>query len=74
MGCAYDAKKRNHSSAQLRREWPFLWLNIRAVCCRVLQEQVVLERKVREVAAQKLLVDLEQNMDFVLGLIVFLSW
>ncbi|SPO01670.1 uncharacterized protein DNG_04343 [Cephalotrichum gorgonifer] len=60
------------TAAQLQKEWPVLWLNIRALCCKSFQEQLVLERQVCETMAQKILVDMDRNMDMLLGLIAFL--
>ncbi|UNI22367.1 hypothetical protein JDV02_008263 [Purpureocillium takamizusanense] len=62
------------SAADVQREWPFLWLNIRASCCKPYARQQALELKVRETIAQKMLVDLERSLDLLLGLLTYLSW
>ncbi|KAL3956689.1 hypothetical protein ACCO45_009535 [Purpureocillium lilacinum] len=60
--------------ADVQRDWPFLWLNVRASCCKSYVEQRALELKVREAISQKMLVDLERSLDLLLGLITYLSW
>jgi hypothetical protein len=37
-------------------------------------QQRLLEVRIRETLAQKILVDLERNLDLLLGLIAYLAW
>ncbi|OQE43560.1 hypothetical protein PENCOP_c003G00796 [Penicillium coprophilum] len=60
--------------AQLQRERPLLWLCIWANGCKSVVQQRVIEVKIRENLARKVLVDLERNLDLLLGLIAYLSW
>ncbi|KAM5378079.1 hypothetical protein ACJZ2D_004537 [Fusarium nematophilum] len=60
--------------SQLQRERPFLWLNICTVCCKSTSEKKRLDREIREILARGILVDLERNLDLLLGLIVYLAW
>lgn len=62
------------SAAQLQRERPFLWLNVRATCCKSMSNQKALDAIIRETLARKLLIDLDRNMDLLQGLIAFLAW
>lgn len=63
-----------HSAAQLQRERPFLWLNIRATCCKSMSDQRALDATIRETLARTLLIDLDRNMDLLQGLVAFLAW
>ncbi|KAJ5822783.1 hypothetical protein N7447_005123 [Penicillium robsamsonii] len=59
---------------QLQRERPLLWLSIWANGCKSVVQQRAIEVRIRETLAQKVLVDLERNLDLLLGLIAYLSW
>ncbi|KAK2038051.1 hypothetical protein LZ31DRAFT_559916 [Colletotrichum somersetense] len=58
----------------LRVERPFLWLCIMTVASRVTSQQLALGRRVRQVMSQKVLVENERSMDYLLGLLVLLGW
>ncbi|KAK2059580.1 hypothetical protein LY76DRAFT_511846 [Colletotrichum caudatum] len=58
----------------LRVERPFLWLCIMTVASRVTGQQLALGRRVRQVMSQKVLVENERSMDYLLGLLVLLGW
>ncbi|RYP60922.1 hypothetical protein DL771_010331 [Monosporascus sp. 5C6A] len=58
----------------LQRERPFLWLNIRALTCKSLAQQSALSNRIREIIAQKVLVESERTIDLLLGLLGFLAW
>ncbi|KAF7562249.1 hypothetical protein G7046_g1896 [Stylonectria norvegica] len=61
--------------AHLKRERPFLWLNIRALCCKSTSEKKRLDRQIRSILGQRLLVDLDRNnIDLLLGLLAYLAW
>ncbi|OTB18715.1 hypothetical protein K445DRAFT_314574 [Daldinia sp. EC12] len=62
------------TAAQLQRAKPFLWLNIRTICCKSQPRKSALSQKIREYLAQKMLVDLDRNLDLLLGLLAYLGW
>ncbi|KAF4459217.1 zn 2cys6 transcription factor [Fusarium albosuccineum] len=62
------------TAAELQHERPFLWLNIRALCCKCVVEKNMLNQKIREILAQRLMVDLERSIDLLLGLLIHLGW
>ncbi|KAG9254372.1 uncharacterized protein F5Z01DRAFT_655204 [Emericellopsis atlantica] len=60
--------------ADLQRDYPFLWRVMQATCASSTTEQMQLEREIRQETAQALLIDLERDMDHLLGLIGYVSW
>ncbi|KAI1390648.1 uncharacterized protein F4822DRAFT_393909 [Hypoxylon trugodes] len=62
------------TAAQLQQSRPFLWLNIVAVCCKNQQRKLALGHKIREHLAQRMLIDLDRNIDLLLGLLAYLGW
>ncbi|KAK2015906.1 hypothetical protein LZ32DRAFT_112731 [Colletotrichum eremochloae] len=58
----------------LRAERPFLWLCIMTVASRVTSQQLALGRRVRQVVSQKVVMENERSMDYLLGLLVILGW
>ncbi|KAI1342277.1 hypothetical protein F5Y15DRAFT_336464 [Xylariaceae sp. FL0016] len=62
------------SAATLQRERPYLWLNIRTLLAKSPLQQSALSLRCREILATKVFVDLERNMDLVLGLLVYAGW
>ncbi|KAI8961511.1 hypothetical protein F5Y11DRAFT_326039 [Daldinia sp. FL1419] len=62
------------TAAQLQRSKPFLWLNILTICCKSRPKKTALSQKIREYLAQKMLIDLDRNMDLLLGLLAYLGW
>ncbi|RYP72360.1 hypothetical protein DL769_004469 [Monosporascus sp. CRB-8-3] len=58
----------------LRRERPFLWLNIRTLTCKSSAQQYALGSRIREIIGQKVLGESERTMDLLLGLLGFLGW
>ncbi|CAM1504638.1 Fc.00g022290.m01.CDS01 [Cosmosporella sp. VM-42] len=62
------------TAAQLQRERPFLWLNIRAFCCKSVAEKNKVDKNIRQILAQSLLVDSERSLDLLLGLLAYLAW
>ncbi|KAH6887037.1 hypothetical protein B0T10DRAFT_607829 [Thelonectria olida] len=62
------------TAAQLQRERPFLWLNIQALCCKNTTERNKLDHNVRQILAQRLLVDGDRTLDLLLGLVAYLAW
>ena len=59
---------------QLRQERPFLWLCVMMVASRSTSQQQVLGNKVRDKLAQDMVVKSEQNIDLLLGLLVYVGW
>lgn len=64
----------NPSVDELRQNRPFLWLNIRSVCCKSSHEVITIDNEIRAILAQKVIIDLERSMDLLQGLLVFLIW
>ncbi|KAI1643070.1 uncharacterized protein F4817DRAFT_271618 [Daldinia loculata] len=62
------------TAAQLQQAKPFLWLNIMTICCKSRPRKSALGQKIREYLAQKMLIDLDRNMDLLLGLLAYLGW
>ncbi|RYP07563.1 hypothetical protein DL764_002418 [Monosporascus ibericus] len=61
-------------AADIERERPFLWLNIRTLTCKSVAQQYALATRIREIIGQKVLVESERTMDLLLGLLAFLGW
>ncbi|KAI0552574.1 hypothetical protein F4679DRAFT_534648 [Xylaria curta] len=62
------------TAAQLSRDRPYLWLVIRAVCCRSPVKQAALSRQIREELAHRILVSCERTIDMLLGALCLLGW
>ncbi|PHH84331.1 hypothetical protein CDD83_2107 [Cordyceps sp. RAO-2017] len=62
------------SAQALRRERPFLWTCIMNLTSMSVAQQLVLRDKIRQEVSRKLVQNYEANMDFLLGLIVYLAW
>lgn len=62
------------SSSELQKERPFLWLCIMAVSAKSTAQQTSLNNKVRLILSNKMLLDLENNIDLLLGLLTFVGW
>ncbi|KAI1080844.1 hypothetical protein F5B20DRAFT_539175 [Whalleya microplaca] len=62
------------AAVQLQQRRPFLWLNIRTICCKSASQQQVLGLRCREILAQKTLVDLDRDIDLLLGLLTYIGW
>lgn len=62
------------SSEELRQQRPFLWLCIMAVTSISLSQQATLASTVREILAQKMVVEFERNIELLLGLLVCIGW
>lgn len=58
----------------LRHERPFLWLSIMAVGSKSTSQQQALGRKIRQTAAQEMVVRSMRNIDLLLGLLAFIGW
>ncbi|OHF02992.1 hypothetical protein CORC01_01750 [Colletotrichum orchidophilum] len=66
--------KATMTAEELRAERPFLWICIMTVASRVSSQQLALGQRVRQILSQKLLVDNERSIDYLLGLLVILGW
>lgn len=66
--------RQDMTAQELQRHRPFLWLNIRTVCEKSCRRLYALGDRVRELLARKILVDLERDLDILLGLMVYLGW
>ncbi|TRX88331.1 hypothetical protein FHL15_010769 [Xylaria flabelliformis] len=62
------------TAAQLQRERPHLWLNIRSLCTKSPSQQSALFCQCRELLVKKIFVDGERNLDLLQGLLVLLAW
>ncbi|RYC59356.1 hypothetical protein CHU98_g6845 [Xylaria longipes] len=62
------------TAAQLQRDRPYLFLNIRAICCRSPVKQAALSHQIREELAHRILVSCERNIDILLGALCLLGW
>ncbi|KAI1499760.1 hypothetical protein F5X99DRAFT_430360 [Biscogniauxia marginata] len=61
-------------AAQLASERPYLWLNIRAICSKSPSQRSALGLRCREITAKKVLVDMERNIDLLIGVLAYLGW
>lgn len=59
---------------QLRHERPFLWLCIMTVSSRSISQQQALGSKVRHQLWEKMVLQSEQNIDLLLGLLAYIGW
>ncbi|KAJ0159597.1 hypothetical protein CTA2_9414 [Colletotrichum tanaceti] len=62
------------TAQELRAERPFLWICIMTVASRVSSQQLALGQRVRQIVSQKLVVENERSIDYLLGLLVILGW
>ncbi|KAH7024643.1 uncharacterized protein B0I36DRAFT_163438 [Microdochium trichocladiopsis] len=59
---------------QLRRDRPFLWLNIQGICARPPSKQMALGGFIREVLARQYMIEGERSLDLLLGTLTCLTW
>lgn len=63
------------TARQLRERYPFLWVNVMAVTIKhVTGQGMSMTENIKRFIAQKVVVDNEANLDFLLGLLVFICW
>lgn len=62
------------TATQLQQRLPFLWLNIVTVCAKSQLKKTAFSQKIKEYLAQKIVVDLDRNIDLLLGLLAYLGW
>lgn len=65
---------RYYSAQELQQVNPYLWLNIRTLCCKSSVQQNALSQRIREITGYQILCRSERSMDLLLGLIAFLGW
>ncbi|KAB8224401.1 hypothetical protein BDV33DRAFT_5400 [Aspergillus novoparasiticus] len=61
-------------SQKLRQNSPFLWACIIAVTSTNINQQDSLDRSVREIAAQEVIVEGKRTVDLLLGLLCYILW
>ena len=59
---------------EIQQKFPYLWLNIRAICTRSTARQNELAVHARETFARKALIDGERSIDLLLGVLMQMSW
>lgn len=62
------------TAEKLRAERPFLWLCIMNITSMSVPQQHIMRERVRQEAAQKIVISLERSMDVLLGLTCYLGW
>ena len=59
---------------ELRRDRPFFWLCIMSVTSKSSVQQKALGREIRITMGREILVEGKNNLDLLLGIIVFVAW
>lgn len=59
---------------RLREEWPFLWFSIMTATCQNVDQRLLMCEATKKFLAQKMIVEHEKNLDFLLGLLVVMGW
>lgn len=62
------------SAGQLRKERPFLWLCVMAISTKSTARQHDLGLKIRQIVAQEMVVQSDESIDLLLGLLTFIGW
>ncbi|KAI1259417.1 hypothetical protein F5Y18DRAFT_409954 [Xylariaceae sp. FL1019] len=62
------------AAAELQRDRPFLWANIRALCCKSPIKQIALHQRCRDELGRKLLSNGDRDIDMLLGVLLILGW
>jgi hypothetical protein len=65
---------KDQTAENLRKEKPFLWLCIMNITTTSHPQQVKMKERVRQEAAQRVIVDHERSMDVLLGLVCYIAW
>ncbi|KAI2602463.1 hypothetical protein GGR54DRAFT_645021 [Hypoxylon sp. NC1633] len=65
---------RDTTPAQLQQSRPLLWMNVVIASCKSPPRKIELGLKFREIMSQKMLIDLDRDIDMLLGLLAFLGW
>jgi hypothetical protein len=61
-------------ASSLRRERPFLWLNIMALTTKMVSQQFAMEDTIWRIISQRVMVQHLADMDLLLGVVCFASW
>ncbi|KAK2810165.1 hypothetical protein FQN50_003135 [Emmonsiellopsis sp. PD_5] len=59
---------------QLRRERPFLWLCIMGISVKTVAEREPFHKKIKSLVCEKVIADVNPDIDILLGIIAFVSW
>lgn len=62
------------TSSELRRQRPFLWFCIMSITTKAISMHVSMGIRVREIICQKVVMEGERGMDFLLGLLCHFGW
>ena len=62
------------SANELRRDRPFLWLCMMSVTSKSSEQQKALGREVRITMGREILIEGRNNIDLLLGILVFVAW
>ncbi|KAM6519451.1 hypothetical protein FALCPG4_013083 [Fusarium falciforme] len=65
---------KDQTAENLRKEKPFLWLCIMNITTTSHPQQVKMKERIRQEAAQRVIVDHERSMDVLLGLVCYIAW
>ncbi|EEU43187.1 uncharacterized protein NECHADRAFT_46784 [Fusarium vanettenii 77-13-4] len=65
---------KDQTAENLRKEKPFLWLCIMNITTTSYPQQVKMKERVRQEAAQRVIVDHERSMDVLLGIVCYIAW
>lgn len=70
----FIALTRSLTAQELRKERPFLWFCIMAVCSKSSVQQIALGNEIRTIIGRQLLLEGERSLDLLLGLLIYISW
>ncbi|KIW35297.1 uncharacterized protein PV07_02000 [Cladophialophora immunda] len=62
------------TASHLKQERPFLWLCIMSIASKSTSQQRLLGSRIRHLIAQEVVVQLNRNMDLLLGILAFIGW
>ncbi|KAF2807184.1 uncharacterized protein BDZ99DRAFT_500451 [Mytilinidion resinicola] len=62
------------TASHLKQERPFLWLCIMSIASNSTLQQRLLGSRIRQFIAQEMVVQLNRNMDLLLGILTFIGW
>ena len=62
------------TAQELRRDRPFLWLCLMSVASRSTVQQKALAKEMKITLGREILVEGKNNIDLLLGIILFVAW
>jgi hypothetical protein len=62
------------TSARLRAEKPFTWLNIMYAASGSMQQQALLSQSIKQMVASKVVVEEIKSLDILTGILIFTGW